>query len=727
MVIYDTREIMISSATVSNSTEQILLSPSSAFRVGPLSLPRKWIYTCEWVLLALLVAQMGLRTTPRAWHTLNTDFPNYYLTARLTREHFDTSRIYEWIWLQRQKDHRAIDQRIVTMVPITPFSTLVICPFALMPALVAKHYWLILNLGLLLATLWLLRILTHHSWRRIVLIAALSFPLRVNFMFGQYYVLLLFLLTLSCWLYIRQQRFVAGCLVGLAAGLKIFPVVYLLFFLRKRDWRAFVGAFAAFLGSFAVSVLVFGRELNHIYLTQLLPSALRGEGLDPYNLQAASLSSLIHRLFIYEPQLNPHPALNAPWLFSVVHPFLQMIVLAPALLLVVPEDHCPRQLRLEWAAVLLASLAISTSPASYLFTLLILPVALISSSLRGERKHLWIAVLLFLYVAAGLLGGKARDGWAALTAVPRLYVLILLCIFACAVLLRQRAEKRSKRGLVPWACGLLAILVLAVATNLRHQQGLYADYKWRISEPEKIFMAVHPAIESDAILFISLMHDGYHFSAARREVFTFSDPSDEDQLAITAANGARWVEQAANESTIYSTPTAGGDIQQAESPVASFDGRWLAFFREDHGRARIWVRSLGQSGKSDRLVTPAEFNVLEMSFLPDGSLVFAATSGGHSALFVASQEGSVRSLDLDNARYPSVSPDGRWLAYSQLQAGNWNLWLRNLNSGQTSRLTQAACNDTEPAWTDDSKTLVYSSDCGRGLWLSALCRRRVVP
>ena len=89
------------------------------------------------------------------------------------------------------------------------------------------------------------------------------------------------------------------------------------------------------------------------------------------------------------------------------------------------------------------------------------------------------------------------------------------------------------------------------------------------------------------------------------------------------------------------------------------------------------------------------------------------------------QAGSIRSLGVYDASYPSVSPDGHWLAYSQLQGGNWNLWLRNLGDGETLRLTHAACNNIEPVWTADSQTLVYASDCGRGLWFTALCRRRI--
>jgi hypothetical protein len=723
-----TDRIMKAPATIYKSGRQDSLGASSYFNAGPISLPRKCLNACEWMLLAILLVQMGLRTAPQAWHTLSTDFPNYYLTARLTSEHYDTTRIYEWIWLQRQKDHRAIDQRIVGMVPITPFSTIVVYPFASMPALAAKHRWLILNFGLLLATLALLRSMTALSWHRVFLIAALSRPLRVNFQLGQYYILLLFLLTLGCWLYLNQKRFMAGVLVGLAAGLKIFPIVYLLLFLRKRDWRAFAGGIVASLSSVAVSILLFGWELNRTYLAQVLPATFRGEALAPYDLRAASLPSLLHRLFIYEPQLNPHPAVDIPWMFSILHPLLQMAVVAPAILLAVPGEYGSRRVRLEWAAVLLASLAISTSPASYLFTLLILPVALIWGLLREKGEHLWVAVLLSLYVAAGLLGGRSegREGWAALVAVPRLYALILLVVFSYLVLLKLYQQGESKRDRAVWTFALLAVLIVSVVTNLRHQRGLYADYKWRIAEPARVLMASHPAVQADTIPFIALLRDGYHSAIAGGEDPGFSDANDEDQLAITAASGERWVEHTGKESRVRSTLAGRSDIREAESPVASFDGRWLAFLRVDHGRASIWVRALDQRDDSDRLVTPSEFNVMEMSFLPEGTLVFAADVSGRPSLFITNQGGSIKSLDIGVARYPSVSPDGHWLAYSQLQSGSWNLWLRNLTNGRTERLTHAECNDTEPVWTEDSRSLVYSSDCGRGLWLSALCRRRVV-
>jgi hypothetical protein len=516
-------------------------------------------------------------------------------------------------------------------------------------------------------------------------------------------------------------------MVGFATALKIFPAVYLLYFLRKRDLKAFVGGVLGSLSVGVASIYVFGWELHRTYLLQVLPSALRGEGLGPYNLQAASLSSLLHRLFIYEPQLNQHPAINAPWLFATLHPLVQMMLIAPALLLAAPNEASPRRIRLEWAAILVASLAVSTAPASYVFTLLILPACLIWGELQEDKSNWRVAILLSLYVTAGFVGGtnNGGEGWTSLLAVPRLYAMILLCVFAYAALRKESGES-AKRDRLSWSLALLAILTVSIASNLRHQRGLYADYQHRIPLPKEIFMAVHPVIQDGKILFVAMQHDGYHYAVAHDGLVQFSDTSLDDQLGLTAAKGERWVEQTGSESTIVSTLEGRGSIRQAESPLESSDGLWLAFLREDRGRARIWVRALNGSDDSSRPVTPPELNVLEMSFLPKGELIFAAASGGKANLFITDQAGHVRSLGMEEARYPSVSPDGHWLAYSKLRGGNWNLWLGNLNNGQTYRLTNAACNDTESAWAADSQTLVYASDCGRALWFSALCKRRIL-
>jgi Glycosyltransferase family 87 len=180
---------------------------------------------------------------PHAWGKLNTDFPNYYMSARLVHEGFDTTRINEWAWLQREKDHRAVDVATIGILPITPFSTLVMWPLA------AKHVWIVFNLGLLIPLFWMLRNLTGLSWQRIGLVFALSFPLHRNFLFGQFYLLLLVLIVAAVWAYLRGWHGLAGGLIAVAAACKIFPILLFVFFVQRRAWRALIAGAATLLAA----------------------------------------------------------------------------------------------------------------------------------------------------------------------------------------------------------------------------------------------------------------------------------------------------------------------------------------------------------------------------------------------------------------------------------------------------------------------------------------------
>ncbi len=141
---------------------------------------------------------------------LNTDFPNYYLVARLLREGYSLDRIYDWIWLQRIKDHWGLDQALVGFAGLTPFSALPVVPLALFPAIVAKRLWILANVLFLGSSVELLSRVTTLGRRRVWLLALLAiFPLRTSFLFGQMHLLVLLLLA-SAYYFHRKGK--ADCL-----------------------------------------------------------------------------------------------------------------------------------------------------------------------------------------------------------------------------------------------------------------------------------------------------------------------------------------------------------------------------------------------------------------------------------------------------------------------------------------------------------------------------------
>ena len=247
---------------------------------------RQFLDITEWILVAALLAVFAGRGSLPAWQTLNTDFPNYYLAASLYHRGVPLGRVYEWIWFQRQKDYAGIQQPLVGFIPNPPMCVLPVLPLSLLSPLAAKRAWLILNLGFLLLALGLLNRVTKRGWRRAALISLLCIaPLRANFLFGQYYVLILLLICAAYYSSCLNRRFTSGLLLSVGASLKFFPALFLILFIWRRDWRSAAGLILGAAALAAISIAVFGLEVHRILLIEALPRALRGESVGPYELQ----------------------------------------------------------------------------------------------------------------------------------------------------------------------------------------------------------------------------------------------------------------------------------------------------------------------------------------------------------------------------------------------------------------------------------------------------------
>src|SRR3984893_13817719 len=87
---------------------------------------------------------------------------------------------------------------------------------------------------------------TRFRMEQIALLAFCGYhSLYVNFLYGQYYVFLLFLLTLAFYCVHREHSLSSGFFAGVAFGLKLYGGPFLLYFAAKRNWKAVAGLFAS--------------------------------------------------------------------------------------------------------------------------------------------------------------------------------------------------------------------------------------------------------------------------------------------------------------------------------------------------------------------------------------------------------------------------------------------------------------------------------------------------
>jgi Tol biopolymer transport system component len=176
------------------------------------------------------------------------------------------------------------------------------------------------------------------------------------------------------------------------------------------------------------------------------------------------------------------------------------------------------------------------------------------------------------------------------------------------------------------------------------------------------------------------------------------------------------------------------EVVNGEQPSVSADGKWLAFIRENHGRGGLWIKKLSLNAKwpdgGERQVVEDSCDVWEAAFEPGNQrIVFTASPRGQPKLFLVEvASGQIAPLPfMGPARYPAFSPDGKWLAYSRRERGNWHLYVTRPGSTASRRLTAGECNSSSPAWEADSKSLIYATDARRGLDMTALARMTINP
>jgi TolB protein len=98
--------------------------------------------------------------------------------------------------------------------------------------------------------------------------------------------------------------------------------------------------------------------------------------------------------------------------------------------------------------------------------------------------------------------------------------------------------------------------------------------------------------------------------------------------------------------------------------------------------------------------------------VPLGTIVYAARNGGNSHLwFYIPGDPEPFQLtygDWDD-RHPSIAPNGNHIAFSSHRDGNWDLYLFDITTGETRRLTATLGYEGRPHWSPDGQWLTYEA------------------
>jgi hypothetical protein len=572
-------------------------------------------------LLAVAGLLLFLTVTFRAgWNSAGTDFPNYYTAAVLLRESAPLHNYYDWPWFQQQMNFGGVENQLGGYIPQTPLTMLPMLGIASFTPQTAKRIWLLLNLIFLGSTIWLLSRITQLTVAQIWLLTVAGYgTLHTNFLLGQYYVFLLFLLVLAFWCLTQKRDLPGGLLFATAFALKLYGAPFALYFAARRRWKALGGMIVGSAALIAISITIFGWADNIYFATRILPRALQGETLDPYNSGNGTIPTLLRRLFLAEPELNPHPMWDAPWMFFLLQPFLTAVVLIFPLL-AVNKSHSEKS-AFAWFCV--AMILASPNTASYTFILLLLPIAL----LLDEANLLQRTALIATY---GLLSLPLRSGWSSF--FPRVFLLLALFL----LIAHRNGWLRRSREI---GTALALASVIAVPSGLFHFNSYLQqpNRHWeRLAVRPGSIYASSPAVLRSGIVYESIgrkhyslrwLHDGSD------EEFSFAgdafhpracspDGPIEFELVANATSTTMLFDVHSKVLSRLSSAPCGVTTPTIPSP----DGRWLTYVQSRGNSQQIWVRKT--AGGSAVQLTGGNCNSFSPVWeLDSKALVFASDCG----------------------------------------------------------------------------------------------------
>jgi len=153
------------------------------------------------------------------------------------------------------------------------------------------------------------------------------------------------------------------------------------------------------------------------------------------------------------------------------------------------------------------------------------------------------------------------------------------------------------------------------------------------------------------------------------------------------------------------------DTQDNQSPVWSPDGTRIAFSSRRNNKWGIYTKLADGTGTED-LITESDAIKVAMSWSPDGKLLVYSQVGQSGDVWAVPVTGDKKPFALlqsrFNERFPQVSPDGKWLAYTSNETQRDEIYVRPFPDGP-GRWQVSVDGGVQPRWRHDSKELYFFS------------------
>ena len=460
---------------------------------------------------------------------INTDFPNYYVSANMFLDGTDLKKAYDNVDFNKQVLYYGIEDQFVSFVPYPPVNALLLLPFARLEPLTAKLFWNILNiLFFLLSIYFISKISGLNLFLTGIIFFVSGYAYVNNFFFGQTYLSVLMLFSASVYLLYKGKDIPAALLFSLSVLMKFYTFFFLLLFLCRKKFRFTVASFIFIIFLNLIAFSITGWDLNLFYYSAIMPRISDGWIGTVYASEFQSVISLLHTFFYSEPALNPYPLTESPQLYFIFKYTFYFGILFASVFTVLNSDIKKDNLKLQISLFCFVCMLLLPVNASYQYVILIPAVAILVSHYISEKKFFITGIILILFfimnspVSLYIVSITKNTQYFYLGYI-KLFILIFFWIKILFLIRRTSGKGISKSSLLRYSFAYVFLILVMSKMSLALNKFKEDDAKNILANSN--YMISMPDVKDSEIIFTEcrdekfVLNSNFGFMYGKESVF----------------------------------------------------------------------------------------------------------------------------------------------------------------------------------------------------------------
>lgn len=407
-------------------------------------------YYFSLIALFLITLNYAYQILISSQHLFSTDFYKFYQSAHF---YLNGQNIYNPII--RKFAHTNTSNNVNLVLPSDlnpPFFIMLLIPLANLSYANALLLWSFISFISTVSGILLVIKSYPAAWQnktiRLWALAALLiyFPCYANFYLGQVSGLLL-LITAAAWFTCRSKKeYIAGFLLGFAFSIKLFFGLFLLFFLLKKQWRAFIIMLATFACCGFSALWFFSARTYMSYFNTLQQITWYGSHWN------ASIFGFLFRTFSGN--------LHNIRLFYIIIAMMLIIYFVMAFRHLIHKDNINSEQQqidqLDWQFSLTIILMLLFSPLAWLYYFMLLLIPYLTA-IRLNKQSTSFNVNFCLLITILFLTGSPNNYIFPIDVVRKsialtggnYYFYALLLLLGLFILIGKQFTNRLNKNLIP--------------------------------------------------------------------------------------------------------------------------------------------------------------------------------------------------------------------------------------------------------------------------------------